>query len=180
MIDFGTNGVIAAVRTENDFKDAIASSVKCIFLLSSNILTIKEQLDYAHNANKKVFVHLDMSEGIGRDNAGVAFLAKAGVDGIISTRTGIIRAAKEYGLPSVQRIFAIDYQATQTSTNTVGTLRPSYIEIMPGVMPKVIKRFTQNTDVEIIAGGLVETFEEVEAAKKSGAVAVSTSNKSLW
>lgn len=180
MNDFGINGIIAAVRTENDFNAALDSSVNCIFMLSSNILTIKEQLERAHNANKKVFVHLDMSEGIGRDNAGVAFLAKTGVDGIISTRTGIIRAAREFDLPSVQRIFAIDYQATQTSTNTVGSLRPSYIEIMPGVMPKVIKRFAQCADVPVIAGGLVETADEVEAAKKSGAVAVSTSNKSLW
>lgn len=180
MNEFGKKGVIAAVRTDEDFAAALNSDATCIFLLSSNILTIKEHLSNAHAANKKVFVHIDMSEGIGKDNTGVAYLSKLGVDGIISTRTGIIRAAKELSLPCVQRIFAIDYQATQTSVGAIGNQKPTYIEIMPGVIPKVVRRFSEVTNIPIIVGGLIETAEEIEIAKKSGAVAASTSNKELW
>ena len=134
----------------------------------------------AHDKGKKVFVHIDMSEGIGRDSAGVEYLAKMGIDGIITTRTGIIRAAREHNLPCVQRIFAIDNQATQTSVGAIGNQKPSYIEIMPGVIPKVVRRFSEVTDIPIIVGGLIETSEEVEIAKQNGAFAASTSNKSLW
>lgn len=180
MNNFGPNGIIAATRTEEDFSAALKSSVSCIFLLSSNILTIKEYLDRAHNAGKKVFVHIDMSDGIGRDNAGVAYLSKIGVDGIITTRTGIIRAAKENSIPCVQRIFAIDNQATQTSVGAICNQKPTYIEIMPGVITKVVEKFARLTDIPIIVGGLVETAEEIENAKKSGAFAASTSNRELW
>ena len=180
MNEFGERGIIAATRTQEDFTAALSSSVSCIFLLSSNILTLKEQLKRAHEAGKKVFVHIDMSDGIGRDSAGVAYLAKIGVDGIITTRTGIIRAAKELGLPCVQRIFAIDTQATQTSVGAICNQKPTYIEIMPGVITKVVKKFAEVTDIPIIVGGLVETAEEIENAKKIGAFAASTSNKELW
>lgn len=177
---FGNDGIIAAVRTEEDLKAALSSRVSCIFLLSSNILTLGDILWRAHDKGKKVFVHIDMSEGIGRDNAGVEYLAKMGIDGIITTRTGIIRAARERSLPCVQRIFAIDNQATQTSVGAIGNQKPTFIEIMPGVIPKVIRHFSEVTDIPIIVGGLIETAEEIEAAKKSGAVAASTSNKELW
>lgn len=175
MKDFGEKHVIAAVRTQEEFAAALKSGVTCLFLLCSNILTIEKQLAEAHAAGKKVFVHLDMSEGIGRDTAGVTYLAGLGVDGIISTRTGMIRAARELGLPAVQRVFSIDSQAIQ-----IPTAHPSFIEVMPGVIPKVIRRFCSNTDVPIIAGGLIETLDEVAAALQSGAVAVSTANQSLW
>lgn len=179
MSIFG-NGIIAAIRTQEEFSAAVNSSVNCIFMLSANILTINENLKCAHGAGKKVFVHVDMSDGIGRDTAGVAYLHSIGVDGIISTRTGIIRAARELSLPSVQRVFAIDSQATHTSAGALGAHRPSYLEIMPGVIPKVIKRFAESTDIPIIAGGLIETKEEIAAAKQSGAVAVSTADSALW
>lgn len=176
MKDLGEKSIIAAVRTEEEFSAALTSGVNCVFLLCSNILTLGEWLKNAHAAEKKVFVHLDMAEGIGRDNAGVAYLADLGVDGVISTRTGIIRAARELGLPAVQRVFTIDSQAIQVSTGA----RPSFIEVMPGVIPKVIRRFCRTTTVPIIAGGLIETAEEVTAALNSGAIAVSTANQALW
>ncbi len=180
MNDFGDKKIIAAVRTEEEFSLALDSSAQCIFLLCSNIMTVEDWINRAKQKNKRLFIHLDMSEGIGRDSAGVAFLAKLGVDGIISTRTGIIRAAREHGIPTVQRIFSIDSQATQTSANAAGNFRPTYIEIMPGVIPKVIRRFCASSDIPIIAGGLIETEEEVKIAIESGAVAVSTANKNLW
>ena len=173
---FGEKAVIAAVRTDEEFSAALQSKVGCIFLLCSNILTLQQKTETAHNAAKSVFVHLDMSEGIGRDAAGVAYLAGLGVDGIISTRTAIIRAAREVGLPAVQRVFTIDSQAVQMSVGA----RPDYIEVMPGVIPKVIRRFCTTTDTPIIAGGLIETADEVAAAFASGAVAVSTANRGLW
>ena len=56
---------------------------------------------------------------------------------------------------------------------------PDLMEIMPGVIGKIIKRFA-NGKVPLIAGGLVETKEDVTSALKLGAFAVSTGKEDLW
>ena len=53
------------------------------------------------------------------------------------------------------------------------------IEIMPGVIGKIIKRFSMGT-IPVIAGGLIETKNEVTDAIRQGAIAVSTGNQKLW
>jgi glycerol uptake operon antiterminator len=54
------------------------------------------------------------------------------------------------------------------------------IEIMPATVGKVITRLAGELDIPIIAGGLIETHNEVAAALLSGASAVSTGARSLW
>ena len=54
------------------------------------------------------------------------------------------------------------------------------IEVMPAVVPKVIRRLCTMVDVPVIAGGLVETVEEKDAVLKNGGRAVSTGNQQLW
>jgi glycerol uptake operon antiterminator len=54
------------------------------------------------------------------------------------------------------------------------------IEIMPGVVPKVITRISAQTKRPVIAGGLIETEEEVKEILNSGAAAISTGKKALW
>ena len=53
------------------------------------------------------------------------------------------------------------------------------IEIMPGVITKTISKFA-NSSIPVIAGGLIETKEEVTAALSAGAIAVSTGKECLW
>ena len=97
--------IAAAIRTEKDFSKALKSRVDVVFLLHSNIITVNQSVKEIHGAGKKAFVHLDFAEGIGKDRAGIEFLAKNGVDGILTTRTNIVRIAKEYNLTTVQRFF---------------------------------------------------------------------------
>ena len=42
-------------------------------------------------------------------------------------------------------------------------------EIMPGLMPKVIKKLSQKTHIPIITGGLIKEKEDVINAIKAGA-----------
>ena len=53
-------------------------------------------------------------------------------------------------------------------------------EIMPGLMPKVIKKLSQKTHIPIITGGLIKEKEDVINAIKAGALSVSTTETSLW
>ena len=54
------------------------------------------------------------------------------------------------------------------------------IEIMPGVVEKVIKYMKEKVSVPIIAGGIIETEEEVKNALDAGATAISTGKKEFW
>ena len=179
-LDFMKKPIAAAIRTEKDFSTALRSDVDMILLLHSNIMTVHQYVKEIHSAGKKAFIHVDFAEGIGKDRYGLEFLAKQGVDGILTTRTNIVKAAKEYGLITVQRFFIVDSHSLGTSVDSIKISKPDIIEIMPGVVTKKIKEFADKASMPIIAGGLVETVEEVRAALQAGADVVSTGEAELW
>ena len=172
--------IAAAIRTEKDFSKALKSRVDVVFLLHSNIITVNQSVKEIHGAGKKAFVHLDFAEVIGKDRAGIEFLAKNGVDGILTTRTKIVRIAKEYNLTTVQRFFIVDSHSLNTSMESIKISKPDIIEIMPGIVTKKIKEFREEITTPIIAGGIIETEQEVIAALEAGADIVSTGEVELW
>lgn len=172
------NPIIAAVH-ERSFEAALASPAAVIFCLKASILTVAQHVRAAHEAGKSILVHIDLAEGIGKDRAGIEYLASLGVDGVISTRTQLLRQAKEQGLVAVQRFFALDSQGMESISENLENTVSDLIEIMPGVIGKAISRFSGGK-VSVIAGGLIETKKEVMAALECGALAVSTGNQALW
>lgn len=78
MSVFSSRKVAAAVRTREDFEIALKSRVDVIFLLYSSIMNIKGYIDKCHKAGKKIFIHMDFVEGIGKDRAGLEFLKYQG------------------------------------------------------------------------------------------------------
>ena len=172
--------VIAAVRTEAEFLKAINSQVSTVFMLAPNIDNIEKQAGMAHKANKTFFIHIDLAEGIGKDEYGIKFAKACGVDGIISTRTALIKHAKAQGLLAIQRFFVLDSHSVETIVESAKTSKADMIELMPGTVTKVIEKIKTILDTPIVAGGLIETKEEIAEAYNSGAVAVSTGRESLW
>lgn len=173
------NKVIAAVRTNEELLRAAASDVRIVFHLSPNILTLEEDIKILHSAEKKLFLHLDLADGIGRDRSGIEYIKRLGIDGIISTRTSIIKYARELGVFTVQRFFIVDSQSIYTTIEALKSSKAQMIEVMPA-MGKTIMRLKEAVDVPIIAGGLIETMEEAIAILKSGASAVSTGRAQIW
>lgn len=180
VVDFIKKPIAAAIRTEKDFSTALRSDVDMVFLLHSNIMTVNQCVKEIHSSGKKAFVHVDFAEGIGKDRYGLEFLAKQGVDGILTTRTNIVKAAKEFNLITVQRFFMVDSHSVGTSVESIKISKPDIIEIMPGIITKKIKEFSEKVDVPIIAGGIIETVEEVRDALDAGATVVSTGEVNLW
>ncbi len=172
--------VIAAVRNEREMESAIRSGVKMIFCLNPNLLTLEDTVRAVHAAGKKIFFHMDLAEGIGKDKAGLVFVKNVGADGIISTRVNIIKAARETGLFTVQRFFIVDSHSVETTVEAIRSSKPDMIEIMPGIVTKVIARLKTELSIPVIAGGLVETKGEIEEIIRSGAAAVSTGRQELW
>ncbi len=172
------NPVIAAIR-DDGWDAALHSPAQVLFYLSADLTTVDVKIRQAHEAGKILLIHLDLAEGIGKDRAGIRYLAQQGVDGIISTKAQIIRAARDMGLLTVQRFFALDSKGMESIEEMLHTSTPHLIEIMPGVIGKAIRRF-RNCGIPIIAGGLVETKAEVTEAISCGAAAVSTGKEDLW
>ena len=170
--------VIAAV-SNSMLPQAIKSPVEIIFNLKVSILEVKDAINLVHNAGKKIFIHIDLADGIGKDKAGVEYLASLGVDGIISTRGQLIRYANDLGLGTVQRFFALDSKGIDSIADMLVATKPDLIEIMPGIASKVIKRFVSG-GIPVIAGGLIETKQEVTEAINNGAEAISTGKTDLW
>ena len=180
MLDFENYPIIAAVKTRRDFEAALASEVQAIFMLSSNIMDIDRLSEEAHSKNKLLFIHMDFADGLSKDTAGVNYLATKSIDGIISTRSNIIAAAREAGLMSVQRFFMIDSRSVDTALDSLRQSKPDMVEIMPALAYKSIARIKKNVNIPIIAGGLIEYKEEIFQALGAGASMVSTGKQDLW
>lgn len=172
--------IIAATRTESDFLAAIESDVDTIFDLAPDIMTVAPRLKVAHKSSKKLFIHIDLSKGLGRDESGMKYLKFLGIDGIISTKSSIVKIARELGLTTVQRFFIVDSRFIESTADALKSTKPHMIEIMPGTVTKVISKLKSTTQTPIIAGGLIESTDEVSAALESGAAAVSTGKRELW
>jgi len=174
------NNIIAAVRNDSEFLSAVNSNVKIIFDLNPDLLSLNKKLECAHKAGKKVFIHIDLATGIGKDKSGIIFSKNAGVDGIISTRVNIIKLAREQELLTVQRFFMVDSHSVDTAIEAIKASKPDMVEIMPGLMTKAIQKLKQSLSIPIIAGGLIATREEADNAFEAGAFAISTGTQDMW
>lgn len=172
------NPVVAAIG-DDKWDRALKSPAKVMFYLSANLLTVKERIQQAHDADKIIMVHIDLAEGIGKDSSGIQYLTNCGADGIISTRANMIRQAKNHGLIAIQRVFALDSKGMDSIDEMIKNACPNMIEIMPGVVEKAILRYSGGK-IPVIAGGLIETKAEVTAVLRCGAIAASTGMIELW
>ena len=110
----------------------------------------------------------------------MVFARHIGVDGIISTRVNIIKMARELGLFTVQRFFIVDSHSIDTTIDSIKASKADMVEIMPGLVYKVIENLHGRIDTPIIAGGLRDSVNEVASALRAGAAAISTGNERLW
>ena len=81
--------IIAAIRSDEELEYALTSNVELIFDLSPDINNIKERLTKAHNAGKRLFIHLDLATGIGKDESGIIFLKNLGIDVCVHLINGL-------------------------------------------------------------------------------------------
>jgi glycerol uptake operon antiterminator len=176
--------VIPAVRKEDTFNLSLKAYSPWIFLLFGSIYDLKEFVIESHRINKKIFVHLDLIQGLGKDETGIKYLKEFfNVDGIITTKGNVIEWAKKEKLITILRIFLLDSLAITTGIELAKNYRPDYVELLPGVIPKSIlyvREKLQKYNIPIITGGLIESKEEIEKAIQSGAIGVSTSKTDLW
>lgn len=182
LLELLANGpVIAAVKDEAGLAAALASDVAVLFLLYGDILTIGDIVRRAHDAGKAVFVHVDLVDGLSSKEVAVGFLAReTAADGVISTKAALTKRARELGMVGIQRFFLLDSMAFQNIERHFAQDSSDLIEVLPGLMPKMIRRVARVTGKPIIAGGLISDKEDVTGALGAGAVAVSSTDPAVW
>lgn len=175
------NPVIAAIRNDEDLEKAINSKVRIVFILYGSIMNIKKICDRLKEADKLLFVHVDLIEGLKGDYTGLLFLKETIQPyGIISTKATNVKNAKKLGLSVIQRIFAVDSLSLETGIRNIQSVLPDAVEVMPGVASKIIKSMGDSVQVPIIAGGLIQSKMDIMESIEAGAIAISTTQRKLW
>lgn len=173
--------MIASVKNEEDLKYALTSNSNIVFLLTGNLMTIADYIQQLRAVDKHVFLHLDFIDGLSNSKNAISYVAKYWKpNGIITTKSHIVKLANEVGLKTIQRIFLLDWAAINKGMEMVKSCKPDAVEILPGIIPKVIDQLCRELDYPIIAGGLISDLSEVHAALEAGALAVSSGNPDMW
>lgn len=175
------NPVVASVSDLSRLDAAIQSPCTVIFLLRGNILTIPQAVQRIHQAGKTAHIHFDLVEGFSRDHVALQYMKeKIHPDGIITTRVNLIRHAKELGLNTIQRLFLLDSLSVETAIKSITSTRPNAVELLPGIIPRIVERICRETKIPVIAGGLIESKVDIISTLKAGAVGISTTKEELW
>ena len=175
------NPIIMAIKDEEGLAACLREqTATVVFVLYGEVATIAGITERLKAAGKQVMVHMDLIAGLSAREEAVDFIAEyTRADGIISTRYDQIRRGKQLNLNTIYRIFVIDSKALSNLNKHIGD-HADIVEILPGLMPKIIKRMKKELGVPIIAGGLISDKEDVIQALDAGAIAISTTNKDVW
>ena len=173
--------VIAAVKDAESLERGIHSDIPLVFVLFGDICSIEEIVEKLKEAGKTVFVHLDLIQGLSGREVAVDFLkARTKADGIISTKINVVNYAEQQGFYTVFRVFLVDTKAYETLVKQRKQIHMDVLEILPGVMPRVIKKLVQSFPIPVIASGLIMEKEDVIEGLKAGDMAISTTNIKVW
>ena len=179
---FASVPVAAVIRRAGDLPRALASQVPAIFFLRAPAFHLGPLVWAVQARGKMAFVHIDLIAGLGKDRAGIAFLAREiGVNGIITSHSGLVAAARAERVIAVQRLLLYDDLGLHPAMTAVEHARPDIVEVQPAVIfPLVADQIRERHAVPIIVGGFVTEPHQREAALQRGARAISTSTMSLW
>ena len=176
------NPIIAAVKNMEDVMECCKKDdIKVMFILFGDVCSIGAIVKTIKDAGKIAMVHVDLVGGLSPKEIAVEFIKEqTKADGIISTKPALIKKARELSMYTVLRVFLLDSMAFENIKQQQYSAKADFIEVLPGVMPKVIARISHLVKTPIIAGGLISDKEDVMGALSAGAMAVSSTNHHVW
>ena len=123
-----------------------------------------------------------MIQGLSTKRVAVDFIAhNTRADGIISTKKHNGGTREGDGTLCDPENLCCGFDRTRyIEKNRSKMFRPDAVEIMPGVMPKILKIMREYTDIPLIAGGLLSDKKDVMAAFEAGTDAISATNEAVW
>ena len=166
--------IIPAIKDAESLEQCLKSDACVIFILFGDICNIAEIVERIKAEGKLAMVHMDLIAGLGSKEVSVDYIKER------TTKPMLAKHARELGLATVLRFFIIDSMALSNLSKQTREARPDCIEVLPGVMPKIIRKITGENKTPLIAGGLISDKEDVCNALDAGAVAVSSTNAKIW
>ncbi len=173
--------IIPSCFSMRDFEKFLESPLETGIFVEMHVAQLKNVSRLAKEHGKKMIYHLDMIHGLKNDDFAAEYICQAYKPyGLISTKGNVILKAKQKGVTAIQRIFLLDSRALEKSYKLIAKTNPDYIEVLPGMMPEMIREIKDSLQIPVIAGGLIRTKEDAKNALNAGAVAITTSKTELW
>ena len=170
-----------AAITANTYVDAALSSrAPVVFILRGNGLSLVPLVRRIHEAGKLVAVHIDLVGGLRQDRSGVAWLAGAAVDAVISSHGQLMASIRNEGMTAIHRLLLVRRSQLDSAVLAVSRAAPDIVEILPGVLFPSIVDFMPPFEMPVLAGGFIRTDSDVRAVLSAGALGVTTSSTALW
>lgn len=176
----GTAPCCAAIVGDGQLDAALASRAPVIFILRGNGLTLAPVVERVHAAGKLVAAHLDLVDGLRADHTGVSWLARSGVDAIITSHGQLIAVIRQEGVTAIQRLLLSRRSHLDSAVSAIARSSPDIVEVLPGVILPAVAHLMPQFGVPLLAGGFVRTEADVRALLAAGAVGVTTSSHGLW
>lgn len=172
--------VCAAIVDGAHLERALTSRAPIIFLLRGDGLRMAPTIDRIHAAGKLVAVHLDLIDGIAADVRGVAWLAAAGSDAIITSHGRLLPTIRDAGRVAIHRVLLSRRSHVDTAMAAAARSHPDILEVLPGVVLPGVTQLLPRFGIPLLAGGFVRSVADARAAIAAGAVGVTTSAPELW
>ncbi|MBB4095774.1 glycerol-3-phosphate responsive antiterminator [Brucella pecoris] len=141
---------------------------------------VAEVLNALKKSNKLIVLNIDSCEGLSQDKGAIEFLAEIGISVLLSTRVPTIQKAAQCGLLTMQKVFVTDRSTWPRSLKAISQSAPNLVQIMPSPMLGYLSVEDKRRLPPIVASGFICNESDVGTAMTQGAIAVSSSNKSLW
>ena len=174
---------IPVIENRVQFVHAFDSSqVRALILRHCNLFEFATLLERANRSGLLIYVNMDHIEGIHADSAGLHYLADHfHVAGVISNNPRTLSLGKQFGLETIQRIFAVDSTGLETALESVDTQHVDLLDISPAlVVPYVVPYLVTPLPLPFIASGLIHTSQQAQAILRAGALAVTVTRSELW
>lgn len=177
------NAIVPVVETRVQFVQAMeSSSVKIILVRHCNIFEFAALIESAQRLGCSVYVNMDHIDGVHPDAAGLRYLAEQlHVTGIVSNHPKILSTGKQFGLETIQRIFAVDSTGLEMALESVDSASVDILDFSPAlVVPYIIPNLRPYLPLPYMASGLVYTGEQLRAILRTGVRAVAVTRSELW
>lgn len=172
--------ILPAISTHQAMRHFFKTDLEIGILMNFQLAQLDALITEMRKYQKKVFVHLELIKGLSNDEYGAIYLIQNfQVDGIITTKPRVIELCHKRSTFSIMRFFLKDSLSLNQSLDMMKHHQPDAIELLPAI-PRMIQLVKPHHDLPILLGGLIKTKEDVAAAKKSGAVGITTSTEALW
>lgn len=174
------NPVIGTLFGEDDLEQFCARPTRFSFVANLPLARVSAVFERLSGATTLPLLNVDSVQGLTANADGLEYLKGVGVPGIVSTHTQAVSRAADLGLLAVQKVFVTDRSNLRRAAATVKSSHAHFVQLMPWpVVPHLSPKFLRALGPFIVAG-FVNTEDDIHAALRLGALAVSSSQTELW